>query len=1391
MRIFLLLAAIIGLPFCFCAGEVKDEAEKIYLEAYRYSLGQGRPVNEEQSRRLYLQAAEMKDPRALAWKAQQISRGKPPFEKDKELGRKLFQEIEPILSRMAEQDLPGARKCLVSCWVIFEPKEKGSEAFRWMSRLAEQGDPDAMGYLGWFYEDGIGTEKDPVRSFEHYRKASEAGDVLSCWNLGVAYQKGAGTPPDPKKAFASYLRGAQQNEASCQNMVGICLFEGTGVTPDEAEAFSWFQKSAQQGNASSQDWLGWLYEVGRGTKANPQKASEWFQKSAEAGFSSGQKNLARCYEDGIGVTPDPVQAFRYFLKAAEGGDRWAMGKVAKFFEIGKGTNKNPSEAFRWWRRQAESGDFWGPENVARCYQEGIGTEKNPEEARKGYGEMRVKLEEEAKKNSAWAWDNLGRFYFNGLGVEKNYKKALEYYRKAADLKSGWAMEQIGWCYEKGFGVDKDETEALEWYQKAGAHGQMWSMNQAGSMYEQGSGVEKDLKKACAFYLKSAQAGNSWGQYHLGDCYYGGRGVPQDYRQAFAWFVKSASQGNEAGLGGLAACYELGQGVKKDEQKAVGLYLESANRGRSWSMGRLAQMYEDGRGTEKKPVETFQWWKRKAETGDFWAPEKVARCYQEGIGTEKNPEEARKWYGGVRAKLEEEAKKNSAWAWDNLGRYYFNGLGVVRDYAKALECYHKAADLKSGWAMEQIGRCYERGLGLTMDDKEALKWYRKAAENGQAWSMGQVAIFCENGRGTEKNPAETYRWFRKKAETGSGDPWADENVGRCYENAIGTQKDDPEALRWYRKAAEAGSLWAGEQAGRFFEEGLGVKKNPEEAYRYFLPSVQAKRPWAQYRMVSLGSSQIYEGKYDFAERCFQAAWDSGYRPGAEWLYQIHVVLADHWEKSNPLKGIQVKRASLHGDSEEGSVSGALAGEALRLGYVAEAKQIVQELLNSPRIQAKDFEKARWHALAGYAAMVDPQVDPTTVQKKRFPESWLKQMENPLPVGMVNFNMKFVYPQSLVDFRYSGDFMAPLGPRRLASYLVQHLKWGVRIWREQRLHGLQTLALTAASYPGQGGAFLWGDGWAENWKIAEEQFQKAESLAPNFQARMGRAVLAWQRGDSRGTQLALDPVQKELKEETLAAEEKGKKKDSQKRDKRSAEWRWSRQVKRFADQGILPWGNAKGEVNFGFGYSHGSGLFYEELTSALWKLAVPFFLWLKPDWMLTAADLIVQSGNLAPMQMVDLYRSLAEKPETRGKACARLAMMQAQMGEKDEAWKWAEKAAQERSSDPEIVRMAATFARWADQNQESEKWQKRFYEVQAKRELLSKESPEAEYLRAFEALREAEKLEALDKKAEAEPKFRKVLQDLKRLNEDHPEWENAVVQYRIHSLEKKLSRKEAKP
>ena len=77
----------------------------------------------------------------------------------------------------------------------------------------------------------------------------------------------------------------------------------------------------------------------------------------------------------------------------------------------------------------------------------------------------------------------------------------------------------------------------------------------------------------------------------------------------------------------------------------------------------------------------------------------------------------------------EANAGSASAQYNLGGCYANGDGVVKDSAKAVEWFRKAAEQGHVGAQWILGRYYDRGEGVAKDSVKAVGWYRKAAEQG--------------------------------------------------------------------------------------------------------------------------------------------------------------------------------------------------------------------------------------------------------------------------------------------------------------------------------------------------------------------------------------------------------------------------------------------------------------------------------------------------------------------------------------------------------------------------------------------------------------------------------------------------------------------------------------
>ena len=335
-------------------------------------------------------------------------------------------------------------------------------------------------------------------------------------------------------------------------------------------------------------------------------------------------------------------------------------------------------------------------------------------------------------------------YERGLGVRQDYAKALEWYRKAADLGNEAARTRIeavetlisrnnegpgqgpagaGQVRSDAGGEgeiealalgnryfnEKNYAEAVKYYRKAAELGNADAQTTLGWMYDQAKGVRRNYAEAAKWYRKAAEQGYAYAQNELGVLYYNGQGVKRNYGEALKWFRKAADQGNEASYGWLGILYYEGQGVKKDYSEALKWFRKAAERGDEGSQFNLGWMYEDGTYVGKDDAEAAKWYRKAAAQGNKEAKEKL-QYLDEYLN---NPESIRAYEQGY--------------------QYYISN----NNYEEALKLFKKAAALGNHQAEYMLGWMFERGIAVTKDRAEALKWYRKAAAAGNADAKGRL------------------------------------------------------------------------------------------------------------------------------------------------------------------------------------------------------------------------------------------------------------------------------------------------------------------------------------------------------------------------------------------------------------------------------------------------------------------------------------------------------------------------------------------------------------------------------------------------------------------------------------------------------------------------------
>ena len=125
-----------------------------------------------------------------------------------------------------------------------------------------------------------------------------------------------------------------------------------------------------------------------------------------------------------------------------------------------------------------------------------------------------------------------------------HKRAIYWWRKAADGGDADAMGMIGHGYFNGDGVERDETKAVEWFERASEGGQADATKVLALSYEMGVGVEVNEVRAIELYVKAEELGQEEAATELGNKYrYGTCGVAVDKKEALKWYRLAVELGD--------------------------------------------------------------------------------------------------------------------------------------------------------------------------------------------------------------------------------------------------------------------------------------------------------------------------------------------------------------------------------------------------------------------------------------------------------------------------------------------------------------------------------------------------------------------------------------------------------------------------------------------------------------------------------------------------------------------------------------------------------------------------------------------------------------------------------------------------------------------------------
>lgn len=131
---------------------------------------------------------------------------------------------------------------------------------------------------------------------------------------------------------------------------------------------------------------------------------------------------------------------------------------------------------------------------------------------------------------------------------------------------------------------------------------------------------------------------------------------------------------------------------------------------------------------------------------------------------------------------------------------------------------------------------------------------------------------------------------------SGDPEAQNYVGRFYEIGVDVEKNWEEAAGWYRKSAKQGNALAQLSLGLLFEFGKGVEPDRIESFYWYGKAADQGHPEAQFKLAGffnpgIGSAQIESEAF----YCYKKAANQGHSWAQTYVRQMQNMTKDYFDR----------------------------------------------------------------------------------------------------------------------------------------------------------------------------------------------------------------------------------------------------------------------------------------------------------------------------------------------------------------------------------------------------------------------------------------------------------------------------------------------------------------
>ena len=422
-------------------------------------------------------------------------------------------------------------------------------------------------------------------------------------------------------AIKYYIKWNDQYKKACKLIYGK-----DAKLNDFKKAGQLLLSESQRGNVLADYDLGKLYSTDKLGERNEEMSVAKYTRALQ-GFLRIEPNSKKlkpyvqyrigkmfCY--GLGTEQDYQKAFEWFERSAKQKNKFAQFSLANLYYYGSGIEKDLSQAFLWYQRSSSQGQPYAAYSIAQMYRYGEYVTKDNDTAQRYYKQALsgfLKIESDDMANDDLFY-KLGQMFKLGLGTNSDVTKAIEYFRRSAEMNNKNGLFEYGKALLIGEHIPQNTDSAVKLLEKAVKLKNSNAKRFLALEYISGEHLEQDIEKGIALLTECADSGDVIASYRLGKIYLQGEIMFQNLDKAERYLL--LAEDNEYVQYALAKLYL--QEEKYEIQKAVNYFGRSADKNH-WASYQLGRIYLFGAAELTKDKEqAIEWFTKSANDGNEYA-----------------------------------------------------------------------------------------------------------------------------------------------------------------------------------------------------------------------------------------------------------------------------------------------------------------------------------------------------------------------------------------------------------------------------------------------------------------------------------------------------------------------------------------------------------------------------------------------------------------------------------------------------------------------------------------------------------------------------------------------------------------------------------------------------